>query len=65
MIFYSQNAIKLYFLDKLSVGNHSKRFESEEDCSGKRKRGLDTEFADRFVFYAFISDRKNSKNVDF
>ena len=49
----------------MSVGDPSKRFKSEDDSSGKRERGLGTEFAEWFVFHALISEPNNSKNVDF
>ena len=61
MLIFNQNAVKFDFSDKMSVGDHSKRFESEKECSGKRERGLDTEFAGRFVFHALISDPNHSK----
>ena len=49
----------------MSVGDHSKRFKSEDECSGERERGREREFAGRFVFHGLISDRNQSKIVDF
>ena len=50
--FLRQNAVKFDFLDKMSVGDHSQRFKSEDKCSGERERGRDREFAGRFIFLA-------------
>ena len=65
LIFLRQNAVKFDFLDEMSVGDHSKRFKSEDKCSGERERGRDREFAGRFIFLALIFDPNNSKIVDF
>ena len=49
----------------MSVGDHSKRFKSEDECSGERVRKQDREFAGRFVFLALLFDPNNSRIVDF
>ena len=36
--FLRQNAVKFDFSDEMSVGDHSKRFKSEDDCPGERER---------------------------
>ena len=56
---------KINFLDKISVGHHSEGFENVETSLGNRERGRDREFARFCVFYVFISDANNSKNVYF
>ena len=63
--FFSQNAIEFDFSDQMSVCHPSKRFKSEDDCSGERERGRDTEFAGRFVFHALIFDLNQSKIDNF
>ena len=49
----------------MTVGDHSKRFKIEEECSWERERKQDTEFAGRFVFHALVFDPNNSKIVVF
>ena len=60
-----QNAVNFDFSDNISVGDPSKCFKSEDDCSGERERGRDTEFAGRFVFHALIFDLNQSKIDNF
>ena len=36
--FFCQNAVKFDFSVKMSVGDHSKRIKSEDECSGERER---------------------------
>ena len=63
--FLRQNAGKFVFLDKMFVGDHSKRSKSEAGCSGERERGQEREFAGCFVFNGLISDRIKVKLLIF
>ena len=63
--FLRQSAVKFDLLDEMSVGDHSKRFKSEDESSGERESGRDREFAGRLVFLGLISESNNSNIVDF
>ena len=65
VVFWRQNAVKFDFSDEMTVGDHSKRFKIEEECSGERERKQEREFAGRFVFIALLFDPINSRIVDF
>ena len=62
--FLRQNAVKFDFLDEMSVGDHSKPFKSEDECSRERERGRHREVAEHLLFHALIYDPNNSKIVD-
>ena len=65
LIFGGSNTLKFDFSDKMTIGDHSKQFKSQEDCSGKRERKPDRELAGCFVFHALVSDRNDCKSLIF
>ena len=65
LILGGSNTLKFDFSDKMTIGDHSKRFKSQEDCSEKRERKQDRELAGCFVFHALVSDRNDCKSLIF